>query len=80
MGKMSLKTLKDEGETMILAETQTKPVVTVIRDEKVCCPLCGGKMHKSDPARDTAKNAPFVWYECAEKYCSGWLVKTTEWF
>jgi hypothetical protein len=80
MEKIDLNSYENEGKAMILAETQTKPVDSVPRNEKVSCPLCGGKMHKSDPARDTVKNASFVWYECDQRFCSGWLVKTTEWF
>ena len=59
---------------MIIEETETKDLMLFREHEKVCCPLCGGKMHKADAAKD--KNSSFVWFECNQTYCSGWLVQT----
>jgi hypothetical protein len=63
---------------MILADVETKKQITFRENEKVCCPLCGGKMHKADTVKD--KNSAFAWFECDQKYCSGWLVQTTNLF
>jgi hypothetical protein len=63
---------------MILAEAETKNRASFREKEKVCCPLCGEKMHKADTSKD--KNSSFVWFECDQKYCSGGLVQTTNWF
>ena len=63
---------------MILEEIRTKPRLSHPLKEKVCCPLCGGKVHKTDDTRE--RNSPFLWFECDRKDCSGWLVQTTSWF
>ncbi len=62
---------------MILAETETKTRVSIREMETASCPLCGGKMHKSDAPHE--KKSHFVWFECDQKNCSGWLVQTTDW-
>jgi len=63
---------------MIVQEARNKNRPAGLVREKVCCPLCGGHMHKADDARE--RNTPFHWFECDRRDCSGWLVQTTGWF
>ncbi len=63
---------------MIVAEAEINNQISFRENEKACCPLCGSKMHRTDTPKD--KSSSFIWLECDQKYCSGWLVQTTNWF